>query len=81
MSGTWCEGFLDCLDEDRGMSFCKYDGCNAGFHSMADRSEHEETCKHKPQLNKLVCEHEGWTFKKHGRCCHQCGKFLIDFGD
>lgn len=28
-----------------------------------------------------ACQHEGWTFKTHGRCCHKCGKFLVDFGD
>ena len=27
------------------------------------------------------CKHKGYTFKKHGRCCHSCGKMLTDFGD
>jgi len=28
-----------------------------------------------------VCTHEGWSFKKHGRCCFKCGTFMVDFGD
>jgi hypothetical protein len=31
--------------------------------------------------NKGECKHEGWTFKKHGRCCPKCGTFMVDWGD
>lgn len=27
------------------------------------------------------CTHEGYSFKQHGRCCHQCGAFMVDWGD
>jgi len=27
------------------------------------------------------CNHEEYNFTKHGRCCHDCGKFMFDFGD
>lgn len=28
-----------------------------------------------------ACLHEGWSFKKHGRCCWKCGTFMVDWGD
>jgi hypothetical protein len=28
-----------------------------------------------------TCRHEGWSFEKHGRCCFECGTFVVDFGD
>ena len=28
----------------------------------------------------ILCKHKGWSFNKHGRCCHTCGEFMIDFG-
>ena len=28
-----------------------------------------------------ACEHAGWNFKEHGRCCFKCGIFMVDFGD
>ncbi len=27
------------------------------------------------------CDHGGWTFEQHGRCCWKCGSFMIDWGD
>ena len=30
---------------------------------------------------KALCMHEGYSFKKHGRCCFKCGAFMVDFGD
>lgn len=27
------------------------------------------------------CQHEGYNFRKHGRCCPHCGEFLTVFGD
>ena len=35
----------------------------------------------KVKEEKYVCQHEGWSFKTHGRVCHQCGTFMVDFGD
>ncbi len=29
----------------------------------------------------LCCEHKGYSFTQHGRCCPTCGDFLVDFGD
>lgn len=28
-----------------------------------------------------TCQHAGWDFAKHGRCCWGCGAFMVDFGD
>ena len=28
-----------------------------------------------------TCKHEGYSFKKHGRGCFDCGMILTDFGD
>jgi hypothetical protein len=28
-----------------------------------------------------VCEHESYSFDLHGRCCPQCGIFMVDTGD
>lgn len=28
-----------------------------------------------------TCAHADWTFKKDGRCCPECGIFMVDFGD
>jgi hypothetical protein len=28
-----------------------------------------------------TCSHEQWTFKQHGRCCPECGIFMVDWGD
>ena len=28
-----------------------------------------------------TCKHEKWNFKQHGRCCFDCGIFMVDFGD
>ena len=28
-----------------------------------------------------TCLHKDWNFEKHGRCCHTCGAFVVDFGD
>lgn len=27
------------------------------------------------------CAHEGYSFKRDGRCCPKCGTFMVDFGD
>lgn len=32
-------------------------------------------------FSKHLCDHKGYNFKQHGRCCPHCGKFLTDFGD
>lgn len=32
-------------------------------------------------FNKETCQHTGWNFAQHGRCCFQCGTFMVDFGD
>jgi hypothetical protein len=28
-----------------------------------------------------TCRHEGWSWEKNGRCCFECGAFVVDFGD
>lgn len=30
---------------------------------------------------KEICKHKGWEWEKHGRCCFNCGTYVIDFGD
>lgn len=30
---------------------------------------------------KHLCDHAGWAFAKHGRCCPACGLVMLDFGD
>ena len=37
----------------------------------------KETKQKPPQS----CDHAGYTFAKHGRCCPLCGAFMTDFGD
>ncbi len=32
-------------------------------------------------LEKQGCKHLGWSFARIGRCCHDCGKYMVDFGD
>lgn len=27
------------------------------------------------------CHHYGWEWDRHGRCCFNCGAFVVDFGD
>lgn len=38
----------------------------------------EEAARRKLQDS---CAHVDWNFQKHGRCCHKCGAFMVDFGD
>jgi len=33
------------------------------------------------QAKPTDCDHEGWNFKQHGRCCWKCGTFMVDWGD
>lgn len=35
----------------------------------------------RPRVDKVFCEHVGYDFDKHGRCCFDCGEVMIDFGD
>ena len=28
-----------------------------------------------------VCDHPGYSFDKHGRCCPTCNDLIVDFGD
>jgi len=27
------------------------------------------------------CDHAGWSFSQHGRCCFGCSQFMVDWGD
>lgn len=33
------------------------------------------------RAKQAICDHAGYSFKEHGRCCWQCGVVLVDFGD
>ncbi len=28
-----------------------------------------------------TCDHAGYKFRDHGRCCGSCGIIMMDFGD
>lgn len=31
--------------------------------------------------SKADCDHAGYAFDRHGRCCFKCGTVVTDFGD
>lgn len=35
----------------------------------------------KQPSSKADCDHAGYRFDLHGRCCFKCGTFVTDFGD
>lgn len=34
-----------------------------------------------PRSRQDACDHKGYSFEKHGRCCFKCGVFMVDWGD
>ncbi len=34
-----------------------------------------------PFETEAKCDHVGYSFDRHGRCCFRCGTFMVDPGD
>lgn len=64
-----------------GVSKCRRCGKVAASDDFRDAQEYELTIHKVPRRKSEKCVHEGWSFNEHGRRCHKCGEFLVDFGD
>lgn len=53
--------------------------------SFTPRQQSETERDYISRLNgytsKAICQHKGWNWNKHGRCCFNCGEAVVDFGD
>lgn len=48
--------------------------CSEGYIRMVIKSDGTVRPLH-------LCDHEGYSFARHGRCCPGCATILTDFGD
>lgn len=58
-----------------------YAGPEANPENWAKACEWDDLTRARTALGDKPCNHEGYSFEKHGRCCPRCSIFMVDWGD